>query len=288
MRDIIDINSNDNALFVTALCNNRCLMCCQPPLLKNDIEVLYKKNLKLIKSAPKNLPVLALTGGEPTILGDRLFDLIKEIRQSLPETDIHILTNGRAFKEADFAHRLAAAGEGKITVGVPLHSDYGPDHDLIAGAKNAYQETILGLYNLASEGIAIELRIVINAMNYQRLPQMAEFIFKNLPFVSWTAFMGMELIGYAEKNHDHIWIEPIDYVGYLEEAVLAMADWDLDVEIYNIPLCLLPESLHPVACKSISDWKNKYLDICNECSKKNDCCGLFATSKEPYEGLHII
>lgn len=288
MRDIIDINSNDNALFVTALCNNRCLMCCQPPLLKNDIEVLYKKNLKLIKSAPKNLPVLALTGGEPTILGDRLFDLIKEIRASLPDTDIHILTNGRAFVKASFAHQLAVAGEGKITVGVPLHSDYGPDHDKIAGAENAYKETILGLYNLASEGIAIELRIVINALNYQRLPQMAEFIFKNLPFVSWTAFMGMELIGYAEKNHDQIWIEPVEYVGYLEEAVQAMSDWDLDVEIYNIPLCLLPDTMHPFACKSISDWKNNYLDVCGSCSKKNECCGLFATSKEPYAGIHII
>ena len=69
-------------------------------------------------------------------------------------------------------------------------------------SKNAYYETITGLFNLASYGAGIELRIVINKLNFMRLPQLAEFIQKNLPFVEWTAFMGMEYIGYAVKNEN--------------------------------------------------------------------------------------
>lgn len=66
MRDTIDINSNDNALFITSQCNNRCVMCCQPPLLRNDLEGYFQKNMALIDSAPRELRSLGITGGEPT------------------------------------------------------------------------------------------------------------------------------------------------------------------------------------------------------------------------------
>ena len=55
MRDTIDINSNDNALFITSQCNNRCVMCCQPPLLRNDLDGYFQKNMALIDSAPREL-----------------------------------------------------------------------------------------------------------------------------------------------------------------------------------------------------------------------------------------
>ena len=92
MRDTIDINSNDNALFITSQCNNRCVMCCQPPLLRNDLDGYFQKNKALIDSAPRELRSLGITGGEPTLLGDRLFELLRHIRTKLPETEIHLLT----------------------------------------------------------------------------------------------------------------------------------------------------------------------------------------------------
>lgn len=280
----IDLNSNDNTLFVTGQCNNHCLMCCQPPLNSDDIDSLYEENLIRIHNAPKNLNSIGITGGEPTLLKDKLISLIKEIRTSLPETDIHLLSNGRRFVDRDYAAEIVKAGEGRIIFGIPLHSDYAKDHDIIAGAKNAYNETIIGLYNLAINGASIELRIVINAINYLRLDSIASFIQKNLPFVEWTAFMGMERVGYA-RNNATIWIEPKDYICNLVKAVEFLDQWNLNVDIYNIPLCLLPANYHKFACKSISDWKTSYNKLCNECSKISDCCGLFSTSNKIYEGL---
>ena len=87
----IDIKSNDNTLFVTEQCNNRCIMCCQPPKRTNDIDLYFLQNIERVKNAPKDLPVIGITGGEPTLLGDKLIDLIHLIRQELPNTDIHIL-----------------------------------------------------------------------------------------------------------------------------------------------------------------------------------------------------
>lgn len=280
-----DIQSNDNTLFTTEQCNNRCLMCCQPPKRVDDIDALFSQNLERIRTAPKELPMIGITGGEPTLLGNKLIILIEEIRKHLPDTDIHILSNGRNFSDMNYAKRIVEAGEDKLILGIPLHSDYEGDHDLIAGAKGAYVETMLGLYNVAVAGSCIELRIVMNRLNYNRFVPMAEFIHKNLSFVAWTAFMGMERTGFADKLSQKVWIEPSDYVSQLTEAVQFLDDWHHEVSIYNIPLCLLPSSMHCFARKSISDWKNYYPEICNTCTMKEKCCGFFSTSATEYKHI---
>lgn len=282
-----NIYSNDNTLFVTEQCNNRCMMCCQPPKKVDDMDGLYKQNIQRIQSAPEDLPLIGITGGEPTLLGDKLVCLIKTIREQLPATAIHLLSNGRTFADAQYAREVVEAADGKLIIGIPLHSDYEGDHDKIAGKKEAYVETIQGLYNIALAGGCIELRVVMNRMNYRRFLPMAEFIHKNLSFVAWTAFMGMERTGYANKSSDKIWIEPCQYVSQLSDAVHFLDDWRHEVAIYNLPLCLLPRHLHPFARKSISDWKNYYLDTCISCDLKNLCCGLFSTSTSVYQGVGI-
>lgn len=263
-------------------------MCCQPPHNSDDMDTFYVHNKRLVKIAPKDTKEVCITGGEPTLAGDKLISLVNLVRQELPDTSIHILSNGRNFQLNDYTHRLAVAGDDKLIFGIPLHSDYCGDHDLIAGAKGAFYETIHGIYNLSEEGCCIELRIVINKLNYKRLPQMADFIFKNLNFVSWVALMAMEDTGFAVKNDRTIWVEPIEYTKQLCEAVDMLDQCRIPVSIYNLPLCILPATHRKFAAQSISDWKTKYIDVCERCSKKNKCCGLFATSKKTFKGLKEI
>lgn len=276
--------SNDNVLFVTSQCNNHCIMCCQPPA-PDDLDHRYKECLRQLQEAPKELNVLGITGGEPTLLGYKLVSLIEAVHQHLPNTTIHLLSNGRAFTDIEYTKALKEAAGNNLFVGVPLHSDYEGDHDIVAGCIGAYKETMYGLYNLADMGIDIELRIVIGHFNYQRLPQMAEFIYKNLPFVGWVALMGMEQTGYAIKYNNKVWIEPIEYHQQLAQAILSLDSWGIDTSVYNIPLCLLDENIRPFATKSISDWKVIYLPECDGCPLKEQCCGLFATSRHPFVGI---
>lgn len=288
MRDSFDIRSNDNALFTTAMCSNRCLMCCQPPSEKNDIDALWGNNITLIDTAPKELPSIGVTGGEPTLLGDRFFELIRYIRETLPDTEIHILSNGRAFADKQFARQLGEIGPEKILLGIPLHSDNQLDHDFIAGAKGSYTETLVGLYNLARWSFDIELRVVLTKLNYKRLPHLAHFIYRNLPFVRYISLMGLEFTGYTIKNAKQVWIDPVDMAKPLCEATLFLASTGLDVSIFNLSLCVLPECIWPYARKSISDWKNRFEPFCDQCRLKADCCGLFATSKILSPNLHPI
>ena len=285
---LLNSKSNDNTIFCTSMCNNRCIMCCQPPHTHNDIEELYWDNIERINNAPSDLPLLCLTGGEPTLLGDKLISLISCIREKLPHTEILLLTNARLFSDEEYAANVATAGEGHLFVGTELHSDFANDHDYIAGKENAYKEAVIGMYNLAAHDIEIELRVIICKENFTRLNHIAQFIHKNLPFVGKIAFMGMECVGYAYDNYESVWVDPMDYSDALEGAVRFLSEWRYNVNIYNIPLCLLPEGIRQFSRQSISDWKNEYSDLCDNCLKKRDCCGLFSTSMNSYQRLHCI
>lgn len=280
MRDNIDIDSNDNSLFVTSQCDNRCLMCSQPPLTREDIEYHFKRNVTLIHTIPANLTDIGITGGEPTLLKEKLFDLIYYIKNRNPDILIHILSNGRAFKNINYVRRLSETGKDNLLLGIPLHSDYSGDHDLISQIKGSFNETLLGLYNLDRYELDIELRIVINKINYKRLPKIASFIYRNLPFVKFISFMGLEYTGYTIKNHHLIWIDPVEYQNELEEAVVDLSTWGMNVSVFNLPHCLLTETLYEYARKSISDWKVVFLEPCSKCLLKSECCGLFGTSKK--------
>ena len=114
MKNKFETNSNSNVLFVTNQCNNRCIMCCQPPHGGDDIDAYYACNERLIKTAPKDTKEVCITGGEPTLAGDKLISLVDLVRQELPNTSIHILSNGRNFQLNDYTHRLAVAGGDKL------------------------------------------------------------------------------------------------------------------------------------------------------------------------------
>jgi len=110
----------------------------------------------------------------------------------------------------------------------------------------------------------------------------------NFPFVEHVAFMGLEYIGYTVKNKGILWIEPQKYMNELEEAVLHLADMGMNVSIYNLQLCLLKPSLWRFARKSISDWKQKYLEECSGCSLLDSCGGVFDTSKKHSNFIQAI
>lgn len=255
-------------------------MCCQPPLNRNDLDHYFEKNIALIDTAPTDLPSIGITGGEPTLLRNRLFSLIDHIQNKLPDIEIHLLTNGRAFADLNYAKKLSECYNGKILLGIPLHSDRPADHDAVTQIKGSYNETMRGLYNLARFNFSIELRIVLTKANYLRLPYFPEFIYRNLPFVTYVSIMGLEYTGYAIKNKDSVWIEPEHYQDELEQTVLGLTGWGINVSVFNLPHCMLKPSLWEYACRSISDWKTIYHIDCELCIKKPYCCGLFGTSKQ--------
>ena len=269
------INSYHNTLLATERCNSNCLMCSQPPRDRNDIAILHQIHKKLIPLIPKNCVELGVSGGEPTLLGELFFDLLTQIKHELPDTEVHVLTNGRSFAWNHVAERLGNMDYGRLMLGIPVYADYYLIHDYIVQAEHAFYQTILGLHNLSRYNQRIEIRVVLHAQSIPRLTKLAKYIYRNLPFVEHITFMGLEFIGYTPHNIDRLWIDPYHYQTELSEAVEYLSGKGMHVSIYNTPLCVLPENLRKFARKSISDWKNDYLPECSKCDKLSECGGLF-------------
>lgn len=286
VRTLYRRGSPHNAIFATDRCNSYCLMCSQPPK-KVDDQWRVQEHLRLIELIDPETRELGITGGEPTLLGDGLIAILAKCKERLPNTAIHILSNGRLFYYPTFARKVADVAHPDLMIGIPLYSDIDCEHDFVVQAKGAFNETLVGLQNLGRYRVPIEIRVVVHRFTFERLPQLAEFIYRNLTFASHVALMGLELTGFAIPNLQDLWIDPWDYRRELREATLLLVSRGMRVSVYNHQLCTVSEDIWPFCRRSISDWKNEYLPACAECAVLEQCGGFFSSVVQRRTSEHI-
>lgn len=269
--------SESNSFLVTERCDNYCLMCSQPPKQRDD-SWLVDEMMEAIPLISRDAKQIGITGGEPALLGERLVETIRLLEVSLPTTSVHVLSNGRAFADAKFACAIGEVRHHDLMFGIPLYSDVPEEHDFVVQARGAFDETIRGIMNLKRAGVSVELRFVIHAETCRRLAEFARFVTRNLLFVDHLALMGLELMGFAKTNLEQLWVDPVDYQSELAAAVRVLRRAQVPTSIYNHQLCVLDGELHDLARKSISDWKNLYVEECERCERRSDCGGFFASA----------
>jgi His-Xaa-Ser system radical SAM maturase HxsC len=272
-------NSLSNSFLVTERCDNYCVMCSQPPKERDD-SWLVDELEQVIPLIDPSTREIGITGGEPSLLGDRLVSLVGRLQSYLPRTAVHILSNGRGFRRHDLAKKLGGLRHHDLMVGVPLYSDVPEEHDFVVQARGAFDDTIRGIMNLKRHGVRVELRFVIHEQTFRALPTFANYVVRNLLFVDHVALMGLEQMGFARANLEELWIDPLDYQDELAAAAKVLCRAGLNVSIYNHQLCVLSSDLHSLARSSISDWKNVYVSECRNCELRHRCGGFFASSTE--------
>lgn len=277
IRALYRASSVHNGFLVTEQCNHYCLMCSQPPKRIDDSWILDEIE-KIIPLIPKTAPEIGFTGGEPTLYGDRFINILEMMKSYLPRTAIHILSNGRRFSDITYARKYAHVQHPDMMVGIPLYADDPILHDYIVQAKGAFDETIRGILNLKRFSQKVEIRIVIHKQSIKRLSQLAEFITRNLQFVNHVALMGLEMTGFTRANLDELWIDPYEYRNTLSSAVNVLSSYGVPVSVYNHQLCTINPDTYKFCRKSISDWKNEYVNECAGCEKMNQCGGFFSSS----------
>jgi His-Xaa-Ser system radical SAM maturase HxsC len=278
--------SKNNSFLVTEQCDHFCLMCSQPPKDVDDIYII-EELLELIPLIPKTTASIGFTGGEPTLLKEKFLLLLNLTKNHLPNTSVHILSNGRSFKDFNFSKKYSEINHQDMMIGIPLYSDIASIHNHIVQSENAFDETILGILNLKRLNQKVEIRVVIHKLSIDRLIQLAEFIARNLTFVDHVALMGLEMMGFTRANIDQLWIDQIEYKDKLSEAVKIFNNSGLICSVYNHQLCLVNQDILPNYRKSISDWKNEYADECFGCKKIGECGGFFSSSIKYKYSDHI-
>lgn len=271
-------NSRHNTILLTEQCNHYCLMCSQPPKDIDDFW-LMDEAMALLERIPPETSNLGFSGGEPTLYGDRFIDLIRRTKNLLPTTHIDVLTNGRSFKDPDFAKALGLVKHPSLTLGIPIYSDDPVRHDYVVQAEGAFDETVRGILNLKREGQRVEIRVVIHKQTIERLVETCEFIARNLLFVDHVALMGLEITGFTRANLEKLWIDPYEYREQLAEATHVLNSYGIRTSVYNHQLCVIDKAVEANYTKSISDWKNEYVDACQGCTRMTECGGFFSSSK---------
>ncbi|QLF94873.1 His-Xaa-Ser system radical SAM maturase HxsC [Pseudomonas sp. ABC1] len=278
--------SNSNLMFMTDRCNSLCLMCSQPP---KDIDDLWhvEENLRLIDLMDPGEEQVGISGGEPTLHKEGLLAIIAKAKEVIAEKSLHLLSNGRLQSDSNWISDLKGIDHPYLTWGIPLYADNADDHDHVVQSPGAFSETLQGLYNLARANQRIEVRVVLSKLTAPRLPELAHFIFRNMPFVQHVALMGIENMGLAKKHYDELWIDPLDYQKELGLAAHFLDIRGVPVSVYNLPLCVLEPSLFTFYRQSISDWKNLFIDACQDCAAVTQCAGFFKSHSSRWQSRGI-
>jgi His-Xaa-Ser system radical SAM maturase HxsC len=277
-------NSNHNSLLVTERCNHYCIMCSQPPR-KIDDSYIVDELLEAIPLMSDETKSIGLTGGEPTLLGDGFLRILRSLKNNLPQTAVHVLSNGRRFADTNFCAEIARLNIADLMIGIPVYSSVPEIHNFVVQAENAWDETIQGILNLRRFGIPVEIRVVLHSQTCDTLVRTADFIVRNLTMVNHVAFMGLERVGFGATNWEYLFVNPREYASALAESVCRVGHARIPVSIYNIPLCMLPTDMYRFATRSISDWKNDYPEECKPCVLKPKCAGFFSSTVDFYSKL---
>ena len=281
MRSLYRKSERHVTMLITERCNNYCLMCSQPPKDIDDGWILQEVAATLRLIDPSTTTI-TFTGGEPLTDTDDFLGLIEIAKAALPETRIQVLTNGRAFADPEVAKAWAAIKHPNLSAAIPVYSAVDHLHDYVVQAKGAFDETILGILRLKNLGQHVQIRMVLHALTIPRLKETAEWFARNLPYVDHVALMGLENTGFAIANDKELWIDPIDYQAELAHAVTVLRSAKVNVSVFNLPLCVLAPEVRPYAVQSISDWKNSYVEACDQCTLRADCAGFFSSGRPKF------
>jgi radical SAM protein with 4Fe4S-binding SPASM domain len=158
-------------LALTFRCQNGCLHCYAGG--PHETEEMSTEQWKRVLDKMKRLGIFiaTFTGGEPTL------------REDLPDLIVHaqrigivtgLVSNGRKFKEKNFATLLEMAGLDFAQV--TLESNDPDVHDRMTGSKGSWQETVEGIKNLEATTIYTTTNTTLTKLNASTFLETLHFL----------------------------------------------------------------------------------------------------------------
>lgn len=269
--------SNDNYFFITGKCNSNCLMCPSPDASrKNAPDTNIDDLIELASHIPADAPHLTITGGEPFMVGERLFSFIAYLKEKFEHTEFLFLTNGRIFSVESYWKQFQECAPANSIVAVPIHGSCPEVHDRITCTPCSFRQSIRGIKALLNVGIRVEIRLVVSKLNIDDFSNIATLILRELKGIEYVSIIAMEMTGSARVNHTRVWVPYKTAFGSIKNAIRLLVESGVDVKLYNFPLCTVERGYWTLCEKSISPSKVRYSETCELCKHKEDCGGMFS------------
>ena len=270
---------DDATIYLTGHCNSNCIMCPTSDYERQKSEGMPDAWLmEFLDMLPRNLCHALITGGEPTMRLALFFKVMSVLAARFPNTETLILSNGRSFSSNELVQRLVHDCPPMLEVAVPIHGGTPELHDAITRANGSFRQTLHGINNLLSAGIAIEIRIVVSQMNIHSLAGIAKLIIDKFPKVSVVNFIGLETRGNCALNFKELYLTHDEAFKAMKLPIKQLMSKGINVGIYNFPLCMVDSGYWDLCKKSITPEKIRYMDECCSCEAKEHCGGFFNTT----------
>jgi len=240
---------NSLSVHLTDTCNNSCIFC----VVGSHVGVPEKVNRKLVyeflrENKDNGYECVNIHGGEPTIVPEFL-DIIKMIKECGYKS-ISVQTNGRMFKDIEFAK--AAISNGVDLLVISLHGHTAEMQDYFSEVANSFDEAVLGIKNAISLGCKIRTNTCVCKQNYRELPDIVNYAMDL--GISHINISNLHTAGNCLKNFDLVVPRLKDGVPYVKTAVDQCVRRDVKVTLEGYTKCILGEY-----SKYMIDWEeNKY------------------------------
>jgi His-Xaa-Ser system radical SAM maturase HxsC len=258
-------------------CNNRCISCITDFLEHKNNPTLTMDQIKeIINNIDKEAETIDFNGGEPTLRKD-FFDILLYTNKMLPNTTIQLLTNARMFSYLEYMNSFIKLNIKNINFFASLYGHNSKVHDAITRAPGSFAQTVKGIKNLLNSGQNVEVRVIINKINYKYLKEIAEFILANFSNAFRVVFVNMKFTGEAYKNRNLVFIDYSSVSHFAQQAVDILKD-RMNVRLYHFPLCIIDEFYWDYAKgTTIPDDQITFGEDCAICSKRGNCAGVWSS-----------
>lgn len=272
MRQIkVDTSNDKKAIMITTLCNNHCIMCHSSTNYTTDYST--KEVMGAIEDAINGSEKeIQLSGGEPTLRKD-LIQILGKIKELNSSAKIQINTNGRMFFYKDLVRDISNL-DFVSSIMTGLHAHNAELHDKITQTKGSFNQTVQGIKNILDKNIKVKIIVLVNKLNYEFLPEIADFIKKNFEgvgvFFNYTWF-----VHNAYENRHQLFIGINDVVPYLEGAADVLNG---NCVFMHFPVCIFRQKYRNYVVKqsfSIGDREDYPSRECNKCKLKSKCNGIW-------------
>lgn len=230
-----NVNGKCFELVLNYNCNARCKFCSQGDFDKSLNAPFADIARNIYSSYRAGYRRLGLTGGEPLISPDIL--KVIALGKSVGYRFIRVQTNGIKLADPVFCRALAKAG--LTFCKFSFTTDRAAEHDALVGVPGALKKALAGLENLRRLKIRVGTNILVNRLNYKRLPEILKFYLERgiTNFVIIYPVYNGAMAGNAKK----IGVSLPECEPYFAAAIKTMEAAGLPGEILflNTPPCFL-------------------------------------------------
>ncbi len=270
-------------------CDHKCVMCSNSkeyidtiwdyslPALKKRIDSYKSGNDFSLHRFPDVQWDWTITGWEPT-LNPAYFEALSYIREQFPSSRIVQLTHGDRFADEEFAKKISTIQNYHICV--PLHWYNAETHEAIVRKKWSFQalmKWIINILKYKNYDQHLEIRIIIQKMNYTHLEKMYYLIHKFFPQVDTVTTIMMEFEWQAIDNIRYTWVSYTEVMDINTEVFKKWGAifWQERFRLYHFPLCMVKDkTLWPYIWRTLPAHEITFTKSCMDCASWQYCMGI--------------